>query len=77
MNCRELSEFLSDYVSGELPTTVSTDFEGHLNGCPECHIFLEQYRATIHVSTAAFNDPPPKMPEDLVRAILAALQKST
>jgi anti-sigma factor RsiW len=77
MNCRELSDFLSDYVSGELPAEVSTEFEGHLTRCPECHLFLEQYKTTIHLSVAAYGDPPPGLPEDLVRAILAALQKAT
>jgi anti-sigma factor RsiW len=77
MNCRQLTEFLSDYVAGELPNAVSVEFEGHLTACPECHLFLEQYRATIILSAAAFNDAPPQLPEDLVRAILAALQKSS
>ena len=78
MNCRELTDFLSDYVAGDLPTEVSTEFEGHLHACPECHLFLEQYKTTIHLSVAAYRDAAPaKLPEDLVRAILAALQKST
>ena len=77
MNCRELSEFLSDYMAGELPSEVSAEFEGHLTRCPECHLFLEQYRTTIRLSAAAYGDAPPKLPEDLVQAILAALQKST
>jgi anti-sigma factor RsiW len=77
MNCRELSDFLADYVAGDLPTAVTTEFEGHLGACPECHLFLEQYKTTIHLSVGAYGDAPPKLPEDLVRAILAALQKST
>ena len=77
MNCRELSDFLADYVAGDLPSAVSTEFEGHLHGCPECHLFLEQYRTTIHLSAAAYSETPAKLPEDLVRAILAALQKVT
>jgi anti-sigma factor RsiW len=78
MNCRELTDFLSDYVAGDLPTTVSADFEGHLGRCPECHLFLDQYRTTIRLSASAYAEPVPHpLPDDLVRAIMAALGKST
>jgi predicted anti-sigma-YlaC factor YlaD len=77
MNCRELSEFLSDYVSGELATGVAAEFEGHLGRCPDCLVFVEQYRTTVRLSADAYSDPPPRIPEDLVEAILTALQKST
>lgn len=77
MNCRELSEFLADYISGELPPAVSADFERHLGRCGECHVFLEQYRATITMCAEAYREAPPRLPEDLVRAILAAMQKAS
>ena len=76
MNCRELSDFLSDYVAGDLPLAVSAEFEGHLGRCPDCCVFVAQYRSTIHLCAAAYSDPPPRLPEDLVKAILAALEKS-
>lgn len=78
MTCRELSEFLADYVAGELPVAVSAEFNGHLRGCHECHVFVEQYRATVHLCCEAYEDTvPPSLPEDLVRAILASLAKTS
>ncbi len=77
MTCRELSDFLADYVAGELPGEVSAAFNGHLARCPECHLFVEQYRVTIHVCSEAYDDTiPPSLPEDLVHAILASLAKT-
>jgi anti-sigma factor RsiW len=77
MNCRELSDFLCDYVSGELPTEVSAEFDVHLGRCPDCHRFVEQYRVTIHLCCEAYeNTVPPSLPEDLVKAILNSLSKA-
>jgi anti-sigma factor RsiW len=77
MTCRELSDFLADYVAGELPGEVSTEFTGHLARCPECHLFVQQYRVTIHLCCEAYDDTiPPSLPEDLVHAILASLAKT-
>ena len=77
MTCRELSDFLSDYVAGELPVEVSAEFNGHLTRCPECHLFVQQYRVTIHLCCDASDDTiPPSLPEDLVHAILASLAKT-
>ena len=45
MKCRELAEFLMDYVSGELPQESRTHFEFHLSKCKNCHEYLVQYRS--------------------------------
>jgi len=37
MKCRELADFLMDYVSGELPEESRTHFEFHLTKCRNCH----------------------------------------
>jgi anti-sigma factor RsiW len=76
MTCRELVDFLMDYLSGELAPEVLADFEWHLSVCPNCVRYLETYRATIVLERAAFRRPgdtdAPSVPEELVRAILAA-----
>ena len=76
MTCRELADFLGDYVSGELAADVQTSFERHLNLCVNCRRYLEQYRQSIALSRRAFDDvnaaPPDDVPEDLIEAILAA-----
>ena len=73
MNCRELTEFLLDYDSDELPAEVRAHFEEHLRRCPECVCYLKTYQATVRACHEAGTpaDLPP-LPEGLVRAILAS-----
>ena len=73
MNCRECSEFLADYVSGDMAAEVRATFELHLTRCANCVIYVEQYRITIAAGKAAFDrEVAEDLPEELVRAILAA-----
>ena len=76
MTCREFAEFLMQYLSGELSPAERYVFDEHLAGCPDCVAYLRTYKETIRLELAAFGDPaspvPDKVPEDLVRAILAA-----
>lgn len=74
MTCRELEEFLMDYVSNELPAETRDPFEVHLARCPNCVEYVHQYRITIEAGQKAFcvDDDLPEVPEELVRAILLA-----
>ncbi len=44
MTCRELTAFLDDYLAGELPAETRERFEAHLTACPNCHVYLTQYK---------------------------------
>lgn len=73
MTCRELAEFLLDYVSDDLPAETRDPFEVHLSRCKNCVEYVRQYRVTIVAGKRAFaDDELPKMPEELIRAILLA-----
>jgi anti-sigma factor RsiW len=76
VTCRECADFLSDYLAGDLPAGMVATFERHLTLCPNCVTYLQQLRETIVAGQRAFEeDPdsqPPEIPEDLIRAILAA-----
>lgn len=75
MKCRELAEFLMDYVGNELPVEVREQFEVHLSRCHNCHEYMEQYQATITAGKIACKEEHVVMvdvPEELVKAILAA-----
>jgi anti-sigma factor RsiW len=75
MNCRDVSEFLQDYFAGELPQPVAGEFAGHLDGCDNCTVFLEQYRRTIVAGRAVLSeDERCEVPEDLINAIVASLR---
>ena len=76
MTCREFADFLGDYFSGELEVSVLSGFERHLQLCPNCRRYLRSYEETVKLGKRAFDDEdalvPPHVPEELVRAILAA-----
>ena len=76
LTCRELVQFLADYLAGELAGAPLADFEWHLARCPNCVAFVSTYREARALARAALGAPdapvPEVVPEGLVRAILAA-----
>jgi anti-sigma factor RsiW len=76
VTCQEVAEFLMDYLNGELAQKQREVFEEHLGTCPDCVAYLRSYEITIKATQAAcapVRDPAAnEVPEDLIRAILAA-----
>lgn len=76
LSCRELVEFLNEYVDDELPPERRGVFERHIAICDDCRRYLEQYRSVMKLSALAFAAPVtstlPPVPEALVRAIMDA-----
>jgi anti-sigma factor RsiW len=79
MTCREIADFLMDYLSGELPLDVRAQFDRHLSACPNCRAYIATYRATIHLGRQAFAipdaDAQAEVPEELVSAILDSFRR--
>jgi anti-sigma factor RsiW len=77
MNCREFTEFLYEYLLGNLPAGQRIEFEKHLAECIWCVAYLDSYQKTIRLEQAAFATPedappPAEAPEELIQAILRA-----
>ena len=75
MTCKELVEFLMDYLDGLLAESQRRRFEEHLGECPDCVAYLATYREAVRLgkeACAAGDCIPTDVPEELVRAILAA-----
>jgi anti-sigma factor RsiW len=76
VTCREFADFMMDYLSDELSTESRAAFEYHLSLCPNCQRYLASYRETVTLGKGAFKDAdadvPSQVPEELVKAILAA-----
>ncbi len=47
LSCQELVELVTDYLEGALPEADRLRFEGHIAGCEDCTVYLEQMRQTI------------------------------
>ena len=74
ITCRELIDFIAQYLDATLAAPMRYEFERHLKICPSCMAYLEEYKHTIRLGRLAMapNDEPAQMPEGLVRAIRAA-----
>ncbi len=48
--CREMVEWITDYLEGALGRSQRRRFEAHLAGCEHCSEYLAQMRATISLS---------------------------
>ncbi|MFO0873131.1 MAG: zf-HC2 domain-containing protein [Phycisphaerales bacterium] len=89
LTCRQLIEFLDDYVADRLAPEVRAAFDAHLAECGPCVHYLSDYRQTIALSRRAMRGGPGAAdapgaidaeavaaPEDLVRAVLAARREA-
>jgi anti-sigma factor RsiW len=73
ITCRELIDFIIEYVDGQLENTARHDFERHLGVCPSCRAYLDSYRKTMALTRAMASDERvDDVPEALVRTILDA-----
>ena len=76
ITCQEFVDFLMAYIEEELPAGQRGTFEGHMDDCPPCRVYLDTYRQTVELGRgvcARGEDPlPDDVPEALVAAILAA-----
>jgi anti-sigma factor RsiW len=82
MNCREFTEFLHEYLFGNLPAQERAEFDQHLAECPWCVAYLDSYQKTIQLEQAAFATPedapaPADAPEELIQAILRARSRAS
>ena len=82
MNCREFTEFLHEYLFGDLPADERAEFDKHLGECPWCVAYLDSYQKTIRLEKAAFAPaedapPPADAPEELIQAILHARSRAS
>lgn len=76
ITCEEFESFIIGYLDGTLDKTATRKFEWHLRFCRECHGYLDAYRRAVEAGKAAYSDAdgfiPQDVPEDLIKAILAA-----
>lgn len=77
VTCRELADFILDYLDGGLAAEERARFEGHLSRCPNCRRYVAAYETTVSLGRRAFDDEKATAettgaPEDLIKAILAA-----
>ena len=79
MTCRELTDFIVDYLEHGLAAAERAQFERHLADCGDCAAYLRTYEETIRLGKAVCRDDhdavDDDVPEELVQAILAATRR--
>lgn len=69
MACKELVEVVSDYVEGTLAEDDRLRFERHLEICPYCVEYVEQFRETIQATgNLGLESIPPQRRQELLEA---------
>ncbi|MFO0829856.1 MAG: zf-HC2 domain-containing protein [Phycisphaerales bacterium] len=79
LTCREFIEFLDDYVANAQDAEVRAAFEAHLAICTRCADYLRSYRDAIRMGKMVMSESPgpvpDAVPEDLVKAVVAAMRE--
>ncbi len=71
--CKRVSAFLMDYVEGRLEPKTAERFVAHIQSCPNCKLYLDQYRETM----ALVRDiPAPVVPAELEERVSAFIKGS-
>jgi len=60
--CREITDLLVDYMTGELDPGTLSAFEEHLALCPDCVAFLNTYKKAVQVTQSLrYKSIPPEL----------------
>lgn len=71
LSCQELVELVTDYLEGALPRQEHGRFEGHLDECGNCRIYLNQLRETVRLVGRLRAE---SLTPEVERALLAAFR---
>ena len=67
LTCQDANTFLAAYLDGALDERTSERFAKHINRCPTCSSYLNDYESTVDLSraTRVQNAPPELVAETL------------
>src|SRR5437870_871449 len=64
IRCRDLIDFLMDYLDGELPQVQREEFESHLTICPSCVAYVKTYKEAVVLGKQVCSQADEELPED-------------
>ncbi|MBA2276689.1 MAG: zf-HC2 domain-containing protein [Chloroflexia bacterium] len=68
LTCHTVVERVTDYLEGALPSGERAGFNVHLAACPDCRIYVEQMRQTVHALAGPTDSAIPlKTRDDLLQ----------
>lgn len=76
LTCKEVEDFLIDYVDGEMNFVTRLQFRMHIGMCRDCNRYLKAYINAIHMEKQIFEHPDDEaignVPDEILNAILSA-----
>jgi hypothetical protein len=57
--CKEISDFLMDFLDKKLPRGEMLIFRMHLLLCPKCRHYMTRYKSSVDIAKNIMDDPPP------------------
>ncbi len=67
LTCKEITEFVTDYLEGRMPFTRRLKFCLHLGMCDRCRAYLRQMKMTVRTLGKLPDEPiPPDVREELL-----------
>jgi putative zinc finger protein len=75
ITCRQIEEWLFEFVSGELPDELCQHVQIHLRECPPCVVLVETYQVTITVGKKLNPRPMPATLESKLNHLLEQLRQ--
>lgn len=72
MSCREMADYLSDYVDGALDASLREVIDRHGGECPPCRAFVRTLSRTVE---AIRSQPREPLPDRTKAALTEALRK--
>lgn len=73
MSCREMADYLSDYLDGELQTGLRALIDEHRGDCPPCEAFIHTLARTVEAIRAQPREP---LSADLRKSLADSLRRA-
>ena len=73
LSCEQINQFIIDYLDDNLPEQTKKKFEMHINKCPNCSAYFDQYNDTVMMVN---EDGVLEIPEDLIEFTRSFLREN-
>ncbi len=79
LTCKQLDDFLVDFLDGNLPFRQKLSMHMHLGLCKECRDYVRDYERAVVLGRKACShqEELTEVPEELVQAVLSNLQSNS
>ncbi len=70
--CKEIADLIIDYLENSLDAEDMKEFDMHIEGCVDCHAFLNTYKKTVSLTRQISCE---EIPDELRSRLSAFLKK--